>query len=227
MEFGIEGLKNSRVIHYVEKLKNNDGTKIIKIHYLKGSSDIIEFTEENYQRVILLMSLQGKQFISNDRKKEEKLKDNMKLAFSVYILLLIGLIFGRLNIGVSFLYIGIPIGILLSVSSFCFEFYSYNKLQALKKYHLYFSEIENKLTEYKKIVQKENTLQKCKNINSDRLSKFNGISDLDTYSLKDLIEIKEKIERYSSLIGETNERCLLPDVVQDSANKKTKILKKR
>lgn len=192
MKYSIDGIANGRIIASVRKVKGKK-KHYIAVDYLDDTQDVFEFSKENIERIDAIMNEQAKKYTVNKDSKLSRLK-------FIKILTIILLLLSCVGFGVSSLILNSVIATLpiifgvSAVAAIAINVDCQRKTTDIKKYDLYISRIMERIDEYQQIVNKEQELAPEKEIND-----FDSIRDLDRTSLKELIQINDKIDRYSEI----------------------------
>ena len=194
MKYSIDGIKDGHVIESI-----SETLETIMVSYLDGTQDIIEKNQETKERILSIMEVHAEEYIHNKGEKVKTLKKKRIYGwFFALIIMIISCGFGILPVFISLALTVLGIS-LAAVNDFKVE----KQINDLDKYELYLKEIRNIVGEYEKIKSKEIEVRPGKSIEIIKNQKtLNNIASLDSYSLEELKEIKDKVERYHILTGE-------------------------
>lgn len=201
MKYKIDGIDKSQIISSIRKVGND----YILVNYLDGTQDAVEYSKESINSIMKLMNIQAKIYV--EKEKKIVLKSTMFQIINVSIATIISFLAGynmfqqsTLLNGYSFLIIG---SIIYAAATLKL---SQDKINDVKKYDLFLTEVRAKLDEYQNILSKEKSLTKERknqilfqhSIESPALE---DITHLDNASLNDLKYISTKVDRYQEITG--------------------------
>lgn len=201
MKYKIDGIENSRIIKNIKVVNNN----VIEVKYLDGNKDIIECNEDNLTKIKDIMTEQAKKYV--DKNKKCIVGFNV-IAICVAILSLICFLTAIIKSGV----ISTPICLVLSILLAQISLEEIKEAKYLKKYDLYLEEnFKQELDKYKAVMRKEKSLGKKLSKKEQKQVALTDITCLDKYSLEELKAIREKVSRYTSLVGDNMEFPVLEE----------------
>lgn len=191
MKYSIEGIEKSKIIKSTQQINTKNSGKAIIVNYLDGTQDVFELNDENLNRIIEVMEVQGNNYIIGSA---AGIKDKRKLCYvTVLMWLVISILASLLKQFSPFILSSIGFfGVSALVSFISLK----KEKNYLKKYQLYFEKVKAKLESYQEILEKEKQLTKTKNRNSVKL---NSVLDLDRVSLRQVQKIDEKVDRYQEI----------------------------
>lgn len=187
MKYNIDGIKKSKIIKSTQTINKKDKKKAIIVNYLDGTQDVFELNDTNLSKIEELAEQQGKIFA---QKKEKRVSLPILKLFITIIAFIV------LNPVLSHPIIKVLLVLSASIDVvFLARFLNgIKKNRYLKKYQLYFNNIKENLDEYKEILESEKQLVKNKNN-----VELNSVLDLDKMTLKQVENVKDKIERYQAI----------------------------
>ena len=224
MKYRIDGVKNSRTIRNIMVINDKNKRPVsIEVIYLDDTNDIVEYTKDNYERILNIMKSQGLEFIKYKNQEQVSIKACSKIVGYIHLILII---FLAVLVVVNSKGLTALTWILLLTTplDLFYQYKNYSKIKELDKYDIFLNQLENKLGEYKEIVEKEKVLDNGKTTVFNELKKLNNISDLDRLSVSDLICIKNKIERYCEIVGTVSKNAEENEKLESN---KQKVMKKQ
>ena len=212
MKYSIIGIENSRII---KNIKVVDG-KFIEVKYLDGKKDVIEYSGDNFNKIKDIMIEQAKDYIDAHRITSWKTEFTKIIMLSLMLVSSIASIIALVSsyslLAVVFLLSSLCTGIIYKVSS--------KQSKYLEKYTLFLQDDFNQeLDKYKDIMNKEKSLGKKLSKKEQKQVALKDITFLDNYSLEELKEIREKVSRYTSLVGEN---IVVPVLEEEKGKQKVK-----
>ena len=205
MKYSINGIENSRIIKNI-KIVNNG--KVIEVKYLNGKKDIIEYNGDNFNKIKDIMSEQAKVYVGDHE------ITSWKTELTKIIMLCLMLVSSVVSVlaVVSSYSLLVVIFLLSSLCSGIIYKLNSKQLKYLEKYKLFLQDDFNKeLKKYKDVMKKEKSLGKKLSKKEQKQVDLKDITCLDNYSLEELKEIREKVNRYTELVGENIEVPMLEE----------------
>lgn len=217
MKYGIEGISDGKVIESVEIVKKAENAKsnikkkttfadglteeardIILVNYRNGTQDVFELDEQKLKALIEIMDKQATAYVNKSKKNRfRKGFEIFVLNFGGAIIAASGIVFMVINPAAVILEAGLcmfGVGTLIYVNS-----NEKKKKNDVKKYELYVNKLRNDLQYYVDIVEEEKKIDpKVENV------KCTSIIDLDSITLEEAKQIRDKVQRYVA-IGKTLE----------------------
>ena len=223
MKYTIEEINEKKVIKTVEVISDGNNPKAIDVIYLDRKKNRIEYTSENYNRIIEIMTEQAKKYVSEKDNKIKGLKYNKMIFILIcMIILAIGfstLLFAPLNMAVGCLTVTV-IWTLLTIP----QIISCDlKIKDLEKYAMYLDNFGAEVEEYKNILRKEKNLGKKMSKREKVNASLSDIAMLDKFSLQELKEIREKVISYDNLLGVSNQIVEIKKDNIEQENEKQKV----
>lgn len=204
MKYSIEKLNEKEIIKSVKIISDGNNAKAIDVIYLDKKKNRIEYTPENYNRIIEIMTEQAKNYVAKKDNKIKKLKYN-KMIFIIICMLMLTIgfstaLFTSLEMAIGCLSVtGLSALLTIPLTIKCDL-----EIRDIEKYAMYLNDFNTELEKYNNIINKEKSLGK--KISKDEKNKMNlsDITKLDNYSLKELKEIREKVVSYDNLLTVTS-----------------------
>lgn len=194
MKYSVEGIKDS---HVIKSISQTD--KFITISYLDKTQDVIETNQENTAQILKIMEVHAKEYVHGKDAKVKKLKKKKTLVWVLSVIIAFLAVIPVLPFYISTIFMSL--GFVLAVAN---EIKVTKQIEDLDKYELYLKEVRDMVDEYQNIKSKEMEILPGTVADITKNKKTLGnIASLDSYSLEELKAIKDKVERYHILTGET------------------------
>ena len=209
MKYGINGIEKSRIIKNIKVVDD----KFIEVKYLNGKKDIIEYNEDNLNKIKDIMMEQAKKYVE---KYEIHIRNASHLAITLNVTSITMIVCALIASGIIEIVASLFMAALMAI----FSKYVKNEKKYMEKYNMYLQdEFKKEHAQYQDVMNKEKSLGKKLSKNEQKKVALTDITCLDNYSLEELKEIKEKVSRYTSLVGDNIE---VPVLKEEKGKQKVK-----